>query len=202
ETIEVDEEQVRGHYDANLANYGVPEERRARHVLVEVDADAPDEDVAAAREKAEGLLEKLRENPERFADLAREFSDDPGSARDAGALGFFAPGAMGEEFDEAVFNGKVGELGAPVRTDFGFHIIEVTAIKESTVRPFEEVRDEIVAELKSQEAARQFPLLAEKFANIVYEQPDSLQPAADELGLTVRRSDWVTREGGEMAGFA
>ena len=201
ENVAVDEETVRAYYDANESNYGIPEERRARHILVKVASDATDEEVAAAREKAEELREKLQADPQQFAALAEEFSEDPGSARAGGDLGFFGRGAMVEEFDAAVFDGAAGELSEVVRTDFGFHLIEVTDVKDSTVQPFEQVRDEIEAELKRQEASRRFPLLAEQFANMVYEMPDSLQPTADELGLTVQESDWVTREEGEMAGF-
>lgn len=201
ENVAIDEETIRAYYDANQSNYGLPEERRARHILVKVDSDAAEEEVAAARDKAEGLLAQLQADPEQFPALAEEFSEDPGSARAGGDLGFFAPGAMVEAFDAAVFGGTTGEISDVVRTDFGFHLIEVTEVKESTVQPFEQVRDEIAAELKRQEASRRFPLLAEQFANMVYEMPDSLQPTAEELGLTVQQSDWVTLEEGEMAGF-
>jgi peptidyl-prolyl cis-trans isomerase D len=199
--VSVDEQRIRAYFDANQSNYGQPEERRARHILVRVQSSASDDEVAAAREQAEALLAEVREAPERFGDIARESSQDPGSARDGGDLGYFAPGAMVEAFDEAVFGREPGVIGDVVRTDFGFHIIEVTDVQESSVRPFEEVRDEIATELRRQEASRRFPVLAEQFANTVYERPDSLEPAAEILGLKVGSSDWVTRSAGRIGGF-
>lgn len=200
--INIDVGRARAYYDANPARYGQPEERSARHILVRLAPGASEADVTAADEKAQRLLEQVRANPASFADVARQESQDPGSAGVGGDLGFFAPGAMVQAFDEAVFGRSVGEIGDLVRTDFGFHIIEVTAIKPSSIRPFDEVRDEIVEELAEQEVSRRMPLLAEQFANTVYEQPDSLAPAAEPLGLEIRRTDWMTRENAELGGFA
>ncbi|AUN95267.1 SurA N-terminal domain-containing protein [Pseudazoarcus pumilus] len=199
--VDVDEEKVRAYYEANRNQYGQPEERRARHILVRVAADADEATRAAARERAEALLAEVRAEPERFAEIARESSEDPGSARDGGDLGFFAPGAMVEAFDEAVFGREPGEIGGVVETGFGYHVIEVTEVKPSSVRPFEEVRAQIEDELRRQEASRRFPVLAEQFANTVYEQPDSLQPAADAMGLEVQTSDWISRADGSIAGY-
>lgn len=200
--INIDVGRARAHYEANSSRYGQPEERSARHILVRVAPGATEADMAAAEDKARGLLEQVRADPASFAEVARRESQDPGSAGVGGDLGFFAPGAMVKDFDDAVFGRAVGEIGDLVRTDFGFHIIEVTGIKPSSIRPFEELRDEIIEELAEQEAARRMPLLAEQFANTVYEQPDSLAPAAEPLGLEIRRTDWMTRDNAELAGFA
>ncbi len=199
--VSVDEDKVRAYYEANQDQYGRPEERRARHILVRVPGDADEAARAAAREKAEALLAEVRAAPERFAEIASESSEDPGSARDGGDLGFFAPGAMVEAFDEAVFGREPGEIGDVVETGFGYHVIEVTEVKPSSVSPFEEVRSQIEDELRRQEASRRFPVLAEQFANTVYEQPDSLQPAADAMGLEVQTTDWISRAEGSIAGF-
>lgn len=199
--ISVDDAKVQVFYDGNQTQYGQPEERRARHILVRASASAPEAEVAAAREQAAALLEKVRAAPDEFEAIARESSQDPGSARNGGDLGFFGPGVMVPAFEEVVFNGEVGEISDLVQTDFGFHIIQVTEVKAGTVRPLAEVRDEIVEQLRSQEVTARFPLLAEQFANAVYEQPDSLEPAADALGLELRKTDWINREDGSVGGF-
>lgn len=193
--VDVDEGRARDFYEGNQDNYGQPEERRARHILIRLGRNADDAEIAAARERIEALAAELEDDPERFEALAREASEDPGSARAGGDLGYFGPGAMVPAFEEAAFALEQGDISAPVRSDFGFHLIQVTGIRAATVKPFDEVRDEILDELRRQEAASQYPLLAEQFANTVYEQPDSLEPAADPLGLEIRSSDWVTQDG-------
>ncbi|NMG05041.1 SurA N-terminal domain-containing protein, partial [Azoarcus taiwanensis] len=200
--LQIDETQVTAFYEANLDRFGLPEERRARHILIQVDGDAADAEVSAARERAQRVLEALREAPESFAELAAAESEDPGSASTGGDLGFFARGAMVAEFEEAVFEREVGDLGELVRSDFGFHIIEVTGIRADSIQPLDAVRDEIVAELGRQEASRQFAVLAEQFANTVYEQPDSLEPAAELLGLEIRETDWLERGNVVIGGFS
>jgi peptidyl-prolyl cis-trans isomerase D len=200
-TLSFSEDQIRAYYEGNQDQFGQQEERRARHILIQVSAAAPDAEVAQARERASDILSALRSDPERFEELARTESQDPGSAARGGDLGFFGPGAMVESFEEAAFSLEVGEISDLVRSDFGFHIIEVTAITPATIRPLEEVRGEIVAQLGTQEATRQFAMLAEQFSNTVYEQPDSLQPVAEELGLDIRATDWITRDSGSVGRF-
>ncbi len=199
--LTIPEEQIEQFYAANQDQFGLPEERRARHILIQVAPDAGDDVVAEAQRRAEDLLAQLRENASRFEELAREASEDPGSAQLGGDLGFVGRGMMVEPFEAAVFGQQVGELSEPIRTDFGFHIIEVTAINPDTIRPLNEVREDIVTELGRQQIAREFGLLAEQFANTVYEQPDSLQPAAEMLGLEIATTDWIDRETGVIAGF-
>jgi len=199
--IEVSDAAIEQFYASNPDRFGQPEERRARHILIQVAPDASSADVEAARGRAQRLLETLRSQPERFEELARAESEDPGSAPGGGDLGFFGPGAMVQAFEDAVFGLAEGEISDVVRSDFGFHIIELAAIKPTTVAPLEQVRDEIVRDLGQQEVARQFALSAEQFANTVYEQPDSLEPVAELLGLEIRTTDWVSREGGRVGPF-
>ncbi len=192
--IEVAEDAVRAFYDGNPQRFGVPEERQARHILLSLDAGAEQVEVERVMADARALVEQLRADPARFAALAKEKSQDPGSASNGGDLGFFARGVMVGAFEDAVFELQKGVIGEPVRSDFGVHIVEVTDIKPSSVKPFEAVREEIVAELRAQEAGRRFAELAEQFSNTVYEQPDSLQPAADALGLKTVTTDWISRD--------
>ena len=126
-----------------------------------------------------------------FADLAKNNSDDPGSAEKNGDLGFFARGAMVKPFEDAAFKQKEGEISGLVESDFGFHIIKVTAIRAAKEKPFAEVRAEIDTELKRGAAARKFAETAEAFSNSVYEQADSLKPAAEKFKLAVQQSNWL-----------
>lgn len=199
--VEVSDDQVQQFYQANQDRYGQPEERRARHILVQAAADAADDVIEEARRKAQEILDRVRSDPARFEEIARAESQDPGSAASGGDLGFFGPGAMVQAFEDAVYALSPGQVSDLVRTDFGFHVIELTEIRPPTIRPLDEVREEIVEELKRQEASRLFAMNAEKFANAVYEQPDSLQPAAEMLGLEIRTSDWIFRNGGKIDGY-
>ena len=199
--ISVSDEEIRRYYEANAVRFSQPEERNARHILITVAADAPDDEVAKAREKAETILGQLRENRARFAELAKTASQDPGSAAQGGELGFFGRGAMVKAFEDVAFALEKGRIGDLVRSDFGFHIIEVIDIKPASVRPFEEVRDEIADELRRQAAGRRFAELVEQFSNMVYEQPDSLEPAAEALKLEIHRTDWITRADGKVGEF-
>lgn len=199
--ISVSDEAARKFYEANLERYSQPEERSARHILILAAADAPADEVAKAGEKAKTILEQLRADPKRFAELAKAESQDPGSASRGGDLGYFGRGAMVKPFEDAVFSRTKGEIGDVVRTDFGFHIVEVTDIKGAQARPFAEVKGEIVEELKRQEANKRFAEQAEVFSNTVYEQADSLKPVAEALKLEIRQTDWIMREGGAVGDF-
>jgi peptidyl-prolyl cis-trans isomerase D len=189
----VEPAEVRAHYDANVASYGRPEERSASHILITVKPDAKDEEKAAARKRAEELLAQARANPAKFADLARQFSQDPGSAGQGGDLGSFPRGSMVKPFEDAVFGMKVGDIAGPVQSDFGYHVIRLNGITAATTRPFEEMKGQIETDLKRQRAAQKFAAAADQFQNLVYEQADSLQGVAKALNLPVQTSPLVTR---------
>ncbi len=189
----VDAAEVKAQYDNNLKTYTKGEERDASHILIAAKPDAKPEEKAAARKKAEDLLAQVKADPARFAELAKKFSQDPGSAPQGGELGAFPRGNMVKPFDDAVFAMKVGDIVGPVETDFGYHVIKLNAITPATVRPFDEVKGQIETDLKRQKAAQKFAAAADQFQNLVYEQADSLQGAATTLGLPVRTSEFVTR---------
>lgn len=188
--IKPNEEEIRGYYEQNKNNFTTPEERRASHILI-----AFGDDKAASKKKAEDVLAKAKANPADFAKLATEFSSDPGSAAQGGDLDYFGRGMMVKPFEDATFTAKKGDIVGPVESDFGWHIIYVTDIRPSAVRPFEAVRSDIEAEYIGQMALREFSEKAEDFTNIVYEQADSLEPVAKKFGLTIHKADNVTRAG-------
>lgn len=189
----VSPEELRQAYEAGKSHYTTPEEREASHILIAVKPDASAADKAAAKKKAEEILAKARAHPDEFAALAKEYSQDPGSAQQGGALGSFARGAMVKPFEDAVFGAKEGEIVGPVETNFGYHIIKVTGIKPAHVQTLDEVKGRIEADLRKQKAAEKFASLAEQFQNVVYEQADSLAGAAKALGLEVKTTDLMTR---------
>lgn len=200
--LNLGDEAIRKEYDAHPERFRQGEERRASHILIQAPKDADAATIKAAKEKREGLLAQVKANPGDFARLARENSQDPGSAERGGDLGFFGRGAMVKPFEDAAFGlAREGDVSGVVQSDFGFHIIKLTGVKAEKVRPFEEVRNEIAAELKKAEAGKKFAELAEGFTNLVYEQADSLKPAAEKYKLPVQTTDWIARNGKAPAPF-
>ena len=191
--LTVSEDDLRTYYKENQNRLGTKEERRASHILINAPKDATAAEREKARKKAEELLAQVRKDPASFAEVAKKSSQDPGSAAQGGDLGFFTRDAMVKPFEEAVFSMKKGDISDVVETDFGYHIIMLTDIKPSKIPSFDEVRPKLEAELRQQQAQRKFAEVAETFSNIVYEQPDSLQPVADKLKLKIQAATGVTR---------
>jgi peptidyl-prolyl cis-trans isomerase D len=191
--VKISDADVRNYYDGHQSEFGTPEERRAAHILIAVKASAPQAEQDAAKAKAEQVLQQVRQSPGKFADLAKKYSQDPGSAANGGDLGYFGRGAMVKPFDDAAFSMKVGEISGLVKSDFGFHIIKLLAIKPSRVIPFEQARQSILSKMRQQKADDMFAELADKFSNTVYEQSDTLQPAAELVGAKVEQSGWLVK---------
>jgi peptidyl-prolyl cis-trans isomerase D len=192
--ITVNDDEIKSYYEQNKKRYSVEEQRRASHILISVNKDASDKDKAAAKAKAEALLAQVRKDPSSFAKLAKENSQDPGSAEHGGDLGFFERGMMVKPFEDAAYKLKQGEISDLVQSDFGYHIIQLTGIKAGAVRPLEEVKGDIAAEIKKQKAAKKYSEVAEVFSNTVYEQADSLKPVADKLNLKIETAANLTRK--------
>lgn len=185
----VTEAEVKAAYDARAAEFKVPEQRRASHILVKT------------KEEADKILAELKKSPGRFAELAKKHSDDTGSAEKGGDLEWFSPGMMVKPFEDAVFAmKKEGEIAGPVQSEFGFHVVRLTGIKAGKSRPMEEVRKELTAEVARQKGGRKFAESAEAFNNLVYEQPDTLKPAAERFKLQVQTTPWIARTGNQQGG--
>jgi peptidyl-prolyl cis-trans isomerase D len=199
--ISVSEDEIRQSYDKNIGRYAMPEERHARHILIEVPEGADDAQVEAARRRIDDLAAQLRKSPARFAALAKEFSQDPGSKELGGDLGFIAREQMDQAFEDALFLQKKGDIGIPVRSSFGFHIIQVIAIREAKTQAFAAVHDEIAAELRKQAAGQRYAELAEKFSELVHEGSDSLESASRELGVRIQNTDWIERAAGGIGAY-
>jgi len=186
-------EELKSYYDSNIQRFRTEEQRRASHILIAAPKDGKDADRKAAKEKAEKLLEDLRKHPETFAEVAKKNSQDPGSAEKGGDLGFMGRGALVKPFEDAMYALKEGQISDVVETDYGYHIIKLTGIEPAKTQPLDAVRPELEAELKKQLAAKKYAEQADAFGNMVYEQSDSLKPAADKFKLTIQTADNVTR---------
>ena len=183
------EDQLREAYAAEQERYARPEQRSASHILL--DATDP----AKAEAQAKELVARIQKG-EDFAKLAGQLSQDPGSAGQGGSLGWIERGVMVGAFDDAVFSMKEGEVRGPVRTEFGVHVIRLDGVRPAQSKPFEEVRAELAAKWTADQAAERFVKASEQLADITYANPDSLQQAAEALGLEVRTVAGVTRAGG------
>lgn len=191
-SITVSDQDLQDYYKANLPRYTVPEERRASHILIKVDTSASAADREKAKAKAQGLLVELQKNPDAFAELARKNSDDPGSAEKGGDLDFFGRGGLAAKpLEDAAFALQPGEVSGLVKSDFGYHIVKLTAVRGGETRSFESVRPEIEREVKTQLAQKRFADAAVAFTNMVYEQPDSLKPVADKFNLELHTAQDV-----------
>ena len=197
--ITVSDEELHKYYAENESRYSTPEERRASHILIKAEKDASADERAKAKAKAESLLAELKKPQTVFADLARKNSDDPGSAQKGGDLDFFARGAMVKPFEDAAFSLKPGETSGIVESDFGYHIIRLTAVRGGGKRTFDTVRAEIDDEVKKQLAQKRFSELAVEFTNMVYEQSDSLKPVVEKFKLELRSAKDVKRTAGPEA---
>ena len=192
--IVVPEAELKTYYEQNAARLAGLEERRASHILINADKGASAAERDAARAKAQALLAEVQKSPNQFAELARKNSQDTGSAAKGGDLDFFGRGAMVKPFEEAAFALKKGETSGVVETEFGFHIIRLTDIKQPEQKSFESQRAKLEQEVRAQLAQRKFAEAAEQFTNIVYEQSDSLKPAAERLKLEVQHASNLGRE--------
>jgi len=193
--LDVDEADILRMYEDNPDRYRQPGSRSVSHILLSVSPDAADAQIDQVRRSASEIVARAR-GGESFASLAEVNSDDKGSAKRGGELGVIRPGTMVKPFEDAVFEMVEGEISEPVRTQHGFHVIRLDRITESTVQSLDQVRSEIEAEVRRLRAEEQFNELAEILGSTVFEQPDSLEPAADHLGVQVMRSEWFTQDAG------
>lgn len=188
EQVSVDEQALRSHFELNEYQYRIPEERRVRHILLKVEDGAQQEALA----RAEALRQRLVAG-EDFEALAREVSDDVGSATEGGDLGWVQRGMLAEAFEDAAFSLEQGMVSSPVLTEFGYHLIEVSEVRETQDSDFEDVRAQVESDYRRREAENLYYDFSERMADLAYEHPDSLQPAAEQLGLEIETSDWFSR---------
>lgn len=197
--VEVTEDELRNAYRRQQQQREQEAERRAAHLLIEVLDGATEAEVNAAREEAERLRDRLQNGEADFAALAREHSDDPGSAAQGGNLGFVGRGTMVAPFERALFElEEPGAVSQPVRTGYGFHLIKLLEARDGDgAESFADAREQIEQQLRRRKAEGLFRDRAEVLRNTAYENPGSLTPAAEATGLEVQRSDWFSRRHGD-----
>ena len=191
--VKADPTLVQEYYKNNAKLYTTPEERRASHILINVAPNATPADVDKAKAQAEAVLAEVRKNPAAFADIAKAKSQDAGSATQGGDLDFMTKGAIPGAFSDTLFAMKDGDISNVVRSEAGFHVIKLTGVRGGVARPFEEVKSQIEDLLKTQQAQKLYTAEAEKFINTVFEQSDSLDPAAKAFQL-VKQTATVQRQ--------
>ncbi len=192
--IKADDEELRALFEAEPERFVTPEKREVSHILISVPSDAGADIAEQARERLVALKDRIAAG-ESFEDLARASSEDPGSAAGGGALGFIERGIMVPAFEETAFALAPYQVSDPVRSSFGWHLIKVTSVQGSRGAMFKEVRDQVLVQYQSREAERIYAERAETLANVTYENPESLEIGARELGLSIRETSPVTRDG-------
>lgn len=192
-----EEDFLREQFEAQQARFISPEQRRVSHILIEVAPDADEAELETARQIAEDLSQRARAG-EDFATLARENSQDQGSAADGGDLGWVETGVMVQAFENAMYELSMeAPISDPVQTGFGWHVIRLMEIREAAGMSFEEARMTLVMEYQEDEAARAFLEQADRLVDLIYEDPTTLESAALVLDLTVNEAGPFTRAGGE-----
>ena len=182
-----DDAALRQRYEQEKARYAQAEQRLASHILIEAKADASPEVQKAAEQKALRIAEQAKAPGADFAALAAANSDDAGSKASGGDLGWVEKnGALAKPFEDALFAMQVGEVRGPVKTDFGWHVIQAREARAGQQVPFEAVRDELAREQAEADRERAFNDLIGKLVDQIYKNPTALTPAARQLNLPVQ----------------
>ena len=192
-----DEAALKQRYDEQKSRFIAPEQRLASHILVKVDknADAPAQ--KAALEKAQKIAHDVKSGGRDFAAVAKAESDDIGSKAQGGDLGWLEKGVTNPAFEAALFELKKGDVSDPVKSDEGYHVIQLRDIKAEKVRSFDEVKGELAKQYLEGERERKYSDISGRLTDSIYQDPSSLEPAAKELGLKVEKAGLFARTGGE-----
>ncbi|OAM52947.1 peptidylprolyl isomerase [Methylovorus sp. MM2] len=193
--IQVTDQEVKQEFEKNASKFQGDEQRQASHILIGFGVSATPETKQAAKKKAQEILAEVKQSPTKFAELAKKYSQDPGSKDKGGDLGAFGRGMMVKPFEDAVYSMQPGQVSDLVESEFGYHIIKLTGIT-GQAQSFDAVKAQLKGDLLYQKALAKFSEQAENFSNMVYEQSTSLQPVADAFGIQVQTSAWLTRADG------
>lgn len=190
--VAVTEEELKDYYEQSKERFESPERRQARHILITVGEGVDD---ASAQKKAEELTAQAKGGAD-FAELAKKNSKDPGSAVQGGDLGWAQRGMFVGPFEEALFSMTPGEIRGPIKTQFGYHVIQLQAVEPGKVRPYEEVRAEIEADYRNEKSQTVFYDQSQKLADLAFSSLTELDSVAKELQLPLKSINGFTREGG------
>lgn len=188
--VEVSDEELQELYQKQIAN--LAEQRRAAHILIETGGELSDDE---AKAKIDEIATRVKSGDD-FAAVAKEASQDPGSANEGGDLGFAGPGVYDPAFEDALYALNEGEVSAPVKSEFGWHIIKLLGVQSPEVPAFESLKPQLVRELKAQQVEQRFVETSKQLEDSAFEASDLAQPA-QELGLMVQTTEAFGRDGGE-----
>lgn len=189
---DVSEEDLELLYQDYVAKENELEQRDSSHILIEVSDDVSEE---AADKLANDIKARL-DNGEDFAQLASEFSDDIGTKAQGGELGLNTRGAFVEEFENALYALKTGEISEPVKTEFGFHIIKLNAVAAADVKSLEEMKPQLEADVRNQKAEVEFAELQQELSNVAF-SAGSVDEVADALSLKKQSTALFSRNYGD-----
>lgn len=186
-------------YEQQKQRFQTPERRLARHILVRIDADT---DADAARKKIQQLASKLESEDVTFAELARKVSEDVATAESGGQLNWVSRGTMVKPLEDALFALEPGAVSAPVKTEFGWHLIKLEKIDAAEAKPFDdpEVQAQLLALFQEEAREQRFRDMSQKMDALSFEAPNSLTLIAETVGLEIQTSGWITRAGGDGLG--
>ena len=187
--VVVTDEDLKKYYEQTKSNYTEEESRRVAHILIETNGKVSD---AEAKAKIDDIHKQI-ENGASFAEMARRYSQDPGSAKKGGDLGFNSRGSFVKAFDDVAFSLKPNQISKPVKTEFGYHIIKLLDIEPQRVPGFAEVRDKVEENYRKEKAEEMFVKKSGKLSELAFESPDLKRPA-EELGLEIKTTGYLSRD--------
>ena len=194
--VQITRDELQSYYNQHRDEYRVPEQAKVSHILIKTPLPGPDgkvdeKGVAEAQKRAEDLLKQLKAGA-KFEDLAKKYSEDPGSAKVGGSLGWVGKGRTVPEFEKAAFSQPIGQIGDLVKSSYGFHIIRVDARQDAHMKTLDEVKDTIEPVLKQQKAQQ----IAQQQADDLLQQAkkQGLDSAAAAKGVPVVTSDFFSRK--------
>lgn len=193
EELDIASEDIAARYEVMRDTYVTEETRQVRHILLSTD-NLSDEERDTLPAQIAQIRADIVEGTLSFEEAAKRFSQDTATAEFGGNLGFFGRGMMVDDFEAVAFSLAEGELSEPVQTEFGYHLLRVDTISPSETEPLEVVSEQIERDLKLEKAQQLLIDKADHLANLVWEMPDSLEPAAEEMGLEVIQTDYLERD--------
>lgn len=191
---EISQDEMRKYYEQNKSRYVTPGRVQLSHIQISLAPDATAEQRQKAQARAEEIAKKVAADKSKFADIARAESDDAGTSKDGGKLGWISKGVWPAALENAVFALKKGEVSGVLEGPGGLHVFMADDVQPETGETFEQAKSKVEAEIRRQLGADRFADMASKLTSLVYDNANSLKPAADALGLPVKSVNGVAHD--------
>ncbi len=190
--VQVSADDLAKAYQDAVKSLAAQQQRHAQHILIKVDAQTPD---AVALQKIRSIAAQIKPDGSNFSELAKKYSQDPGSASNGGDLGYADKGQFVPQFDQVLFAMKPGEISQPVRTQFGYHIIRLMDIKKADVPSMESMKDQLTQAIQQQKLAQIFSDQVNEMNDSMYEASDLKDPSL-KYHLPIQTTDWFSSSSG------